>query len=178
MPVLNPTNSHRPARVFLTRRTRVTLLVSKDGKSSSPTTAGSSTNSNNNNNYNDDFFGFVFLGGIVGAQDFFFSGIFLLCSAVAAIVTRQGKLPAAHSIPAIVAGLTLLLTVAIREALPGPLAAMQSVTVARVQNSIGDDTAAAGSSANPNAAWIEIGLCSVSMAYGFGLHKAFKDEAL
>jgi hypothetical protein len=103
--------------------------------------------------YNDDAFGLVFLCGATVAEDAVFSSLFLVLSAVAAIATKQGKLPSNNQVPAAVAGVTLLLTVGI---LLNPL----DVVLGDWSNT---------SSKSPSATWIEVALCMASMVYGFVL---------
>jgi hypothetical protein len=111
------------------------------------------------NDYNDDAFGLVFLCGATVAEDAVFSGLFLVLSAVAAIATKQGRLPASNQVPAAVAGLTLLVLPLLSAALTG---------LPYSSTMIG--------SSNPSARWIELALCSASMLYGFVLASAPEKE--
>jgi hypothetical protein len=124
---------------------------------SQPPAPRQDNNNNNNkifdNNYNDVAFGFVFLGAITAAQDYVFSGLFMILSAVAAIATQQGKLPASNQVPAAVAGFTLI-------SLPALTAILDRLP-------LGEEIRMLQQSTNPSAPWIELALCSVSMAYGF-----------
>jgi hypothetical protein len=117
---------------------------------------------NNNNNYNDDAFGLVFLCGVTAAQDYVFSGLFMILSAVAAVATRQGKLPASNQVPAAVAGFTLLL--------------LPVLTTILDRLSLGEEIAMLQST-NPSAPLIELALCSASMAYGFVFAASTSEDA-
>mmetsp|Transcript_25187 Transcript_25187/g.59400 ORF Transcript_25187/g.59400 Transcript_25187/m.59400 type:complete len:194 (+) Transcript_25187:91-672(+) len=117
--------------------------------------AVSLSNDNNsqkaNTDYNDDAFGFIFLGGFVVTQDPLFAGTFLLFSAIAAIATRNGKLPATNAVPAAVAGFTLIVSLLLpKDQL------YQLLTIQRPEPSLPVD-----------ASWIQVGFCTVSMLYGF-----------
>lgn len=110
--------------------------------------------------YNDDAFGLVFLCGATVAQDAVFSSLFLVLSGVAAIATKQGKLPSNNQVPAAVAGVTLLLTIGIL------LLAEQGLLAPPLDAIMGDWS---NSSKSPSATWIEVALCMASMVYGFVL---------
>ena len=101
--------------------------------------------------YNDDAFGGIFLGGAVAAQDAVFSAVFLTLSAIAALATQQGKLPANNQVPAAVAGVTLLLTPIVTTVLGG----MNNINLPEA--------------GNPSASTFEVALCVASMIYGFVL---------
>jgi len=107
-----------------------------------------SNNSNNDQktkskNYNDDAFGFVFLGGFILTEDPVFAGIFILFSTLATIGTQNGILPAKNAVPAAVAGLTLIVSLLT----PIPKEPSQLPNI--------------------DTSLIEIGICTVSMLYGF-----------
>jgi hypothetical protein len=106
----------------------------------------------NKNDYSDDAFGFVLLGSLALTQDSCFAGAFLTLSSMAAVATRAGRLPATKAVPAAVAGCSLSLAVALRQAGQEGLLGRDLVEV---------------SSLPENAAWIQVGLCTVSMIYGF-----------
>jgi hypothetical protein len=127
---------------------------------------------NSNNNYNDDAFGFVFLGGLVLTQDPLFAGTFLLFSAFAAIATRQAVVPANNAVPAAVAGCTLLWTLVVREMVPEEVTNNALLVLTFSHHAIGDggvQTATRGINVDASSAWIQVGLCTVSMIYGFFL---------
>jgi len=94
-------------------------------------------------NYNDDAFGFVFLGGFILTEDPVFAGIFILFSTLATIGTQNGILPAKNAVPAAVAGLTLIVSLLT----PIPKEPSQLPNI--------------------DTSLIEIGICTVSMLYGF-----------
>lgn len=106
----------------------------------------------NNKDYDDIAFGFIFLGGYITTQDIFFTGTFLLLSAVAAIATRNGKLPAKTTVPAAVAGLTLLVS----QLLPKEQLYEVLPYIPKAEPSLPIDTSL-----------VQAGLCTVSMFYGF-----------
>jgi hypothetical protein len=118
-------------------------------------------NGKSDNEYNDDAFGFVFLGGFLITQDPIFAGIFLLLSAVAAIATRNGKLPATNSVPAGVAGCTLIVNLIIpKDKLYELLPIIEM-----------------GEPSLPlDASLIEIGICTVSIIYGLILFPSNQEE--
>jgi hypothetical protein len=101
-------------------------------------------NGKSDNEYNDDAFGFVFLGGFLITQDPIFAGIFLLLSA------RNGKLPATNSVPAAVAGCTLIVNLIIPK---------DSMYELLPFIEMGEPSLPLDSSL------IEIGICTVSMIY-------------
>jgi len=118
-------------------------------------------NGKSDNEYNDDAFGFVFLGGFLITQDPIFAGIFLLLSAVAAIATRNGKLPATNAVPAGVAGCTLIVNLMIpKDKLYELLPIIE----------MGEPSLPLDSSL------IEIGICTVSMIYGLILFPSNQEE--
>ncbi|CAE8584444.1 unnamed protein product [Polarella glacialis] len=96
--------------------------------------------------YSDDAFGFVFFASALLARDEVFAATFVAVSAVAATLTVAGKLEGGKRVPAGVAAATLLSTPVISAALA------QFGVVA--------------SDPNPSARLVELGLCSVSIAYG------------
>lgn len=99
-------------------------------------------------NYNDNAFGFVFLGGSAISQDAVFAAVFLILSAVAALLTNLQLLPSTRRVPAAVAGCTLLVAPIASALLPLTLFGISAVPV-------------------DNARIIQVFFCSVSMAYGF-----------
>ena len=103
--------------------------------------------------YNDDAFGFVFLGSLALTQDPVFATIFFTLSAAAAIATRSGQLPATKKVPAAVAGCTLVATMLLRQ-----------VASSGQSNLLGYEDLS--ESLPQNGAWIQAGLCVVSMVYG------------
>lgn len=118
-------------------------------------------NTKSNNNYNDDAFGFIFLGGYIVTQDTIFTGTFLLMSALAAIATRNGKLPATKVVPAAVAGCTLIVSSIVpKDKLYEILPFIQNAEPALPYDS----------------SWLEVGFCSVSMLYGFILSTSNDEE--
>jgi len=111
-------------------------------------------------NYNDDAFGFVFLGCFLVTEDPFFAGIFLVFSTLATIGTQNGILPAKNSVPAAVAGFTLLVSLLIPneqlyELLPF------------VDRTFGSSSPSPAQQMGIDPSLIEVGFCSVSMIYGF-----------
>ena len=119
-----------------------------------------------NNDYNDDAFGFVFLGGYVLTRDVFFSGTFLVLSAVAAIGTRAGRLPSTRAVPASVAGATLVV-LSLLHPFYEPLCDLLPF-VERPESSV--------LPLDPST--IQLGLCTVSMLYGFVLSSSEEEEPL
>ncbi len=96
--------------------------------------------------YNDDAFGLVFLCGSFVAQDIVFSTTFLIGSAMAALLVKQGKLSFSNRIPAIIAGLSLLVASL-------PTVALQSTSLI---------------ASKTDSAWqVELVACSISIIYGF-----------
>lgn len=144
-------------------------LSRKNNGCYSKTVASTTTqiyNDNKNNNgqpktyYNDDAFGLVFLGGAIGAQDPIFAGTFLALSSIAALGCAKGKFPSNDSssrIPAIVAGISLVLTPIISKVI-------DSLPPPEQQQLLFLETTTPG---NPSARLVELGLCSVSILYGF-----------
>jgi hypothetical protein len=124
--------------------------------------------SNNNNNdqktksknYNDDAFGFVFLGCFLVTEDPFFAGIFLVFSTLATIGTQNGILPAKNSVPAAVAGFTLLVSLLIpNEQLYELLPFVDGI--------FGSSSPSPSQQMGIDPSLIKVGFCSVSMIYGF-----------
>ena len=115
----------------------------------------------NNNDYNDDAFGFVFLGGYILSRDAIFAGTFLILSALAAIATRNGKLPTTKAVPAAVAGCTFLFNLII----PNEKLYELLPFIERAEPSLPLDSS-----------WIELGFCTVSMVYGFILSSSSEEE--
>ena len=113
--------------------------------------------------YNDDAFGFVFLGSLALTQDPIFAGSFFALSAAAAVATRLEWLPASKVVPAAVAGCSLLVAIILRE------------VASNGQDSL-LGSAEISSSFSENGAWIQVGLCTVSMIYGFAM--ASREEKL
>ena len=110
------------------------------------------SNMEGNNNYNDDAFGFVFLGGYIVTRDAVFAGTFLLLSALAAIATRNGKLPATNSVPAAVAGCTFIVNLIT----PNDELYQLFASIERSEPFLPVDVV-----------WVKLGFCAVSMIYGF-----------
>ncbi|KAL3799539.1 hypothetical protein HJC23_008666 [Cyclotella cryptica] len=102
-----------------------------------------------NNYYNDDAFGFIFLGGSAISQDAVFATVFLILSAVAALLTNLQVLPSTKRVPAAVAGCTLLATPIAAAVDPSTLFGVGAVPVPV-----------------ENARIIQFVFCSVSIAYG------------
>ncbi len=113
-------------------------------------------------NYNDDAFGFVLLIGYVVTHDVIFAGTFVLLSALAAIATQNGKLPATKSVPAAVAGLTYIVNLLI----PNETLYELLPFIERPETSLPVDLSL-----------IELGICSVSMLYGFLLSSPNQEES-
>jgi hypothetical protein len=108
-------------------------------------------------NYNDDAFGFIFLGGSAISQDAVFATVFLILSAVAALLTNLQVLPSTRRVPAAVAGCTLLAAPIASTLLPQTLFGISSVPL-------------------DNARIIQAVFCSVSMAYGLFLQEEHNHE--
>jgi hypothetical protein len=148
-------------------------------------------NSNNENNkattikdYNDDAFGFVFLGSLALTQDVVFATVFVLFSAIAAIVTRQQQRrpndncsDASSStttkttvvlLPAIVAGSTLVLTVILRQVVPDQYdAILENILAASSRSTVSmEESSSAATGLWNDPTWIQAGLCTVSIVYG------------
>lgn len=102
-----------------------------------------------NSGYSDDCFGLIFLTSSVGLNDAAFGGVFLFLSSLGVILTRLNKLPISPQIPATVAGGSLLLTPLVRFLFQNNLEAPRLA----------------------EAPWIEVGLCTFSMVYGFVVRK-------
>ena len=114
-------------------------------------------------NYNDDAFGFIFLGGSAAAQDPVFGAVFLTLSAAAAIGTKLQRLPPTNQVPAAVAGCTLLVVPLLSAVLPETLlSAVLPETIPVV--------------VAPNARYIELAFCSVSMLYGFVISPTLEEN--
>lgn len=152
------------------RYTKTNLLTVKQQTTldSSSSSLQLASTKNNNKDYNDDAFGFVFLGSLVLTQDPWFAGSFLTLSAMAATVTRADTrkvlpfmLPATKAVPAAVAGFSLLVAIILRQIVVGQ------------EDLLGADVVSSAS-LSENAPWIQLGLCTVSMVYGFVL--AERDE--
>ena len=112
-------------------------------------------------NYNDDAFGFVLLIGYVVTHDVIFAGTFVLLSALAAIATQNGKLPATKSVPAAVAGLTYIVNLII----PNERLYELLPFIERPETSLPVDISL-----------VQLGICSVSMLYGFVLSSPNQEE--
>ncbi len=155
------TNNHRETRrndavpPCITESDRVrSAYICDTGRNAATTTLLSNNDSNaeNTNDYNDDAFGFVLLVGYVVTHDIIFAGTFVLLSAIAAIATRNGKLPATNSVPAAVAGLTYIVNLI-----------LPSETLYELLPFIERPDAALPL----DVSLIELGICSVSILYGF-----------
>ena len=109
------------------------------------------SNAKNTNNYNDDAFGFVLLVGYVVTHDVIFAVTFVVLSALAAIATRNGKLPASNSVPAAVAGFTYIVNFVI----PNEKVYELLPFIERPEASLPADLSL-----------VELGICSVSILYG------------
>jgi len=101
--------------------------------------------------YNDDAFGLVFLCGSFVAQDAIFATCFLLASAMAATATKQKRILFDNRVPAVVAGVSLVVSSLVS-------AALQSTSMSTWL-----------SGKNPSALLIELAVCSISILYGFVL---------
>ena len=112
-------------------------------------------------NYNDDAFGFILLIGYVVTHDVIFAATFVLLSALAAIATQKGKLPARKSVPAAVAGLTYIVNLII----PNERLYELLPFIERPETSLPVDLSL-----------VQLGLCSVSMLYGFVLSSTDQEE--
>lgn len=107
---------------------------------------------NGQRDYNDDAFGFVFLGGYLVTGDALFAVTFLLLSALAAIATRSGKLPATSIVPAAVAGCTYIVNFVI----PSDKLYEIIPVIEKAETLLPLDSS-----------WLELGICSVSILYNF-----------
>ena len=143
-----------------TSSTTVATFLSNDNNNSQK-----SNNNNNNNDYNDDAFGFVFLGGFIVTRDPFFAGTFLLLSTLAAIATRNGSLPATKAVPAAVAGCTLIVALIL------PKEQLYELLQPFIEK-----TTESSLSFPVDSSWIQVGLCTVSMLYGFLLSSSDHEE--
>ncbi len=139
-----PTGIHH-----LGRKTATTTLLSNND-----------SNAENTNNYNDDAFGFVLLIGYATTHDAIFAGTFVLLSAIAAIATRSGKLPATNSVPAAVAGFTYIVNFII----PSETLYQLLPFIERPEAALPVDISL-----------IELGICSVSILYGLVLSSSNKE---
>ena len=144
-----------------TSSTTVATFLSNDNNNSQK----SNNNNNNNNDYNDDAFGFVFLGGFIVTRDPFFAGTFLLLSTLAAIATRNGSLPATKAVPAAVAGCTLIVALIL------PKEQLYELLQPFIEK-----TTESSLSFPVDSSWIQVGLCTVSMLYGFLLSSSDHEE--
>jgi len=143
-------------------RKRSTCILDT-GRNVATTTLLSNNDSNaenTNDNYNDDAFGFVLLVGYVVTHDIIFAGTFVLLSAIAAIATRSGNLPATTSVPAAVAGLTYIVNLV-----------LPSETLYELLPFIERPDAALPL----DVSLIELGICSVSILYGLVLSSSNKE---
>lgn len=106
--------------------------------------------------YNDDAFGLVFLCGSFVAQDVVFSTTFVLSSAIAAIACRQGKVAFNNQVPAVVAGMSFLVS--------SLLSAIVAISTSSNNVFVLPDWLM---SKNESAWQIEVAVCTISILYGF-----------
>lgn len=131
--------------------------IKRLSKATSPTI----TDQGRGGDYNDDAFGFVFLGGAIIARDPIFAGCFVVLSAIGAIATRNGTLsPSNKKVPAVVAASTLIVAILLQKL--GIAAAVAPTAIA--------------TEIPPDARIVEIGLCSVSIAYALFSGSDFDSE--
>ena len=109
--------------------------------------------------YNDDAFGLVFLSASFVARDVVFSTIFVLISAAAAIAVRQKTISFSNQLPAVVAGISLGLSMLLNVLLSSP--ANLASTEGLLFDWLADKSA--------SAMQVELVTCSISIVYGFVL---------
>ena len=109
--------------------------------------------------YNDDAFGLVFLSASFVARDVVFSTIFVLISAAAAIAVRQKTISFSNQLPAVVAGISLGLSMLLNVLLSSP--ANLASTEGLLFDWLADKSA--------SAMQVELVTCSISIIYGFVL---------
>ena len=107
--------------------------------------------------YNDDAFGLVFLSASFVARDVVFAAIFVLISTVSTIAVRQKMIPFSKKLPALVAGMSLGLSILLNELLSSPesLASNEGILF----DWLADKSA--------TAIQVELASCSVSVIYAF-----------